>query len=86
MIILLQPAMFSKLSKVVLLDEETQSINKTFEYTIKDLSVQVPLLCKQNKVNKVIIAGNKKFNQKIGQQIKSNAIAQYSLDIKIEYA
>lgn len=86
MIILLQPAMFSKLSKVVLLDEETQSINKTFEYTIKDLSVQVPLLCKQNEVNKVIIAGNKKFNQKIGQQIKSNAIAQYSLDIKIEYA
>jgi hypothetical protein len=86
MIILLQPAMFSKLSKVVLLDEETQSINKTFEYTIKDLSVQVPLLCKQNEINKVIIAGNKKFNQKIGQQIKSNAIAQYSLDIEIEYA
>lgn len=86
MIILLQPAMFSKLSKVVLLDEETQSINKTFEYTIKDLSVQVPLLCKQNEVNKIIITGNKKFNQKIGQQIKSNAIAQYSLDIKIEYA
>ena len=86
MIILLQPAMFSKLSKVMVLDEETQSVDKAFAYTIKDLSVQIPLLCKQYEVNKVIISGNKKFNQKIGQQIKSNAISQYSLDIEIEYA
>lgn len=85
MIILLQPAMFLKMSKLSILDDENKIIS-TFEYNLKELAIKVPALCKEYPINKVIIAGNKKFNQKIGQQIKSNSISQYNLDIEIEYA
>ena len=83
--IVIKPALFVKLQKVYIIDEETQSIKREDAYPMEELSIKVPLLCKEYNVDKLTFAGNNIFNRKIGQAIVSNSISMYNLKIDIEY-
>ena len=86
MIIIVKPALFTRKTKVTIMNEETQKVEKTFDILVNELSVQIPKICKETNTNKILLIGNKNFNAKIGQTIKSNGITQYGLNIEIEYA
>ncbi len=86
MLIIVKPALFTRKTKVTVMNEETKKVEKTFDILVNELSVQIPQLCKETNTNKILLIGNKNFNTKIGQTIKSCGIAQYGLNIEIEYA
>ena len=86
MIIVVQPTLFTRDTKIVLLDDEMQTIKSVFKSPVSELSIKIPELCKDSSVKKVLLIGNKNFTSKIGEAVKSNAISKYSLDIEIEYA
>lgn len=86
MLIIVKPNLFTKKTNVLLLNEEEQTVQKTYVFSVNELSVQIPKLCQEIQVNKILFIGNKNFNMKIGENIKINSISQYNLNINVEYA
>lgn len=83
MIIIANLKGFTLSHDIIIMDEECKVIN-TLQTSMKNIAENIVEQCFTYQGSKVKLIGNKKYANKLSQDIKQLSLAKYSLNIDIE--